>query len=421
MTNNKPQNTLIDKRRKRTIGIIDADLLDNGTRHPNLVLMKLAGYLRDKKIKYELIHEESLDINSYKHIYVSKVFTFTNEPEFLKSFKSKKNIHRGGTGYYADEENIHSYNILRANDMSALENDPLLPNFSMRHQMPDYTLYETYIEKQIKKGKSSSRYKDYRNFSIGFLTRGCFRKCVFCVNRNIDHVYDYSDIKDFVDPSRKYIYLWDDNILASKKWRTHLEALNATQKKFQFRQGIDIRLITDEKARILAGSNYYGDYIFAFDHWEDKELIERKLKIWKQHCTQKTTKLYLFCGYELKEGDDQMLFNDVLILFKRIEVLMKHGSIGYVMRHSDYKNHRLGNIYTQIARWCNQPQFYKKMSFKEFVDRNQTYQEEHSNSKAICKSVRTYNEFQELFKNHWNEIEPYFTMKYENTIELQYK
>ena len=26
------------------IGLIDADLLDNGTRHPNLAVMKLAGY-----------------------------------------------------------------------------------------------------------------------------------------------------------------------------------------------------------------------------------------------------------------------------------------------------------------------------------------------------------------------------------------
>lgn len=28
----------------RKIGIVDADLLDHGTRHPNLVCLKLAGY-----------------------------------------------------------------------------------------------------------------------------------------------------------------------------------------------------------------------------------------------------------------------------------------------------------------------------------------------------------------------------------------
>ena len=31
----------------KTIGIIDADLLDNGTRHPNLALMKIRGYQKE--------------------------------------------------------------------------------------------------------------------------------------------------------------------------------------------------------------------------------------------------------------------------------------------------------------------------------------------------------------------------------------
>ena len=35
------------------IGLCDADLLDNGTRHPNLVLMKIAGFLSDNKIPFE--------------------------------------------------------------------------------------------------------------------------------------------------------------------------------------------------------------------------------------------------------------------------------------------------------------------------------------------------------------------------------
>lgn len=31
------------------IGIIDADFLDNGTRHPNLALMKISGYYKKYK------------------------------------------------------------------------------------------------------------------------------------------------------------------------------------------------------------------------------------------------------------------------------------------------------------------------------------------------------------------------------------
>lgn len=95
---------------------------------------------------------------------------------------------------------------------------------------------------------------------------------------------------------------------------------------------------------------------------------------------------------------------------------MKYGCLGYVMRHEDYLKHPLNNIYVQIARWCNQPQFYKKMSFEEFIIRNQTYQEEKSNNKNICKSMRTYNEFKLKYKHRLKEIDPYFKMKYENLI-----
>ena len=37
------------------IGLIDADLMDNGTNHPNLALMKIAGYYRDLGNEVKLI------------------------------------------------------------------------------------------------------------------------------------------------------------------------------------------------------------------------------------------------------------------------------------------------------------------------------------------------------------------------------
>ena len=402
--------------KNQMFGIVDVDLLDNGTRHPNLVLMKIAGYLRDQNISYQFIFEDSTDINNFDYIYASKVFTFSKEPSFLAKFFKKNNLFKGGTGYYAEEENQEIFNRMREDDMMRLENDPLLPNFSMAHQMPDYNLYNKFIEKEIAKGKQLQQYKDYQQFSIGFFTRGCIRKCPFCINRNINYVYNYSKLEDFVDNDRPRIYLWDDNFLAAKNWKELLLNLKATKKPFQFRQGLDMRLMTEEKAEMLSKCNYYGDYIFAFDQWEERFIIEKKLKIWKSYCATKTTKFYLFCGFELTETDDDKFFEDVFYLFKRIEFLMSFGCLSYVMRHEDYKNHPLGNIYTQIARWCNQPQFYKKMSFKEFIDRNQSYQEEHSNSKNICKSLRTYNCFKNKYSYRWSEIEPLFTMKYQNTI-----
>jgi len=398
------------KNKDLLFGIVDADLLDNGTRHPNLVLMKIAGYLRDHKISYKLILNDHENFKKISYLYVSKVFTFSKEPEFLLNKKIKpQNIFKGGTGYYAEEENLELFIQQRDLDMNRLENDPNLPGFSMIHQMPDYSLYGEYINNKLGGEKKTQRYKDYISFSIGFLTRGCIRKCPFCINKNSDNVYEYSRLEDFVDKTRPMIYLWDDNFLASKNWKNLLLELQATNKSFQFRQGLDIRLLNEEKASLLSKSKYYGDFIFAFDQLKDKELIIGKLKIWKQH-TKKATKLYLFCGYEI--SDDKSMIIDILNLFERIEVLMNFGCLGYVMRHEDYRNHPLNNIYVQIARWCNQPQFYKKMSFKDFIDRNQYWKK----TEIKCIALKTYEEFMDYFQEYSPILNHYFNMKYEETI-----
>ena len=431
------------------IGLLDADLLGNGTRHPNLVILKLAGYFRDHKIPYELIFGDSVDIEKYDRVYLSKVFTFTDLPLFITKYKNQHpntwmhKISEGGTGFYATEEDRDIFNEKRKEDMLRLNNDPLLPGFSMAHQMPDYNVYDHYIEHAVSlkveedskaflkkfkrypdasflvssRAKHRKKYKDYLDYSIGFLTRGCIRQCSFCVNKGERGIYPYSNLEDFVDSSRPFIYLWDDNFLCYNKWKELLQKLIDTGKPFQFRQGLDERVIDEERAKMLSKARYHGDFIFAFDRWDDRDLIVRKLRIWKTYCPSKTTKFYLLCGYELTADNDSKIFEDVYYLFKRIQILMSFGCLGYVMRHADYQNHRLGNIYTQIARWCNQPQFYKKMSFEEFIFRNQSYQEEHSSSTRTCKSLSTYTDFRETFSERWHEIEFLFKMKYESTID----
>lgn len=53
----------------KCIGLVDADLLDNGTRHPNLALLKIAGFLHDNHIPFELILDTKIDLKRYNHIY----------------------------------------------------------------------------------------------------------------------------------------------------------------------------------------------------------------------------------------------------------------------------------------------------------------------------------------------------------------
>lgn len=412
---------------KLKIGIVDADLLDGGTRHPNLALLKLAGFLFDNDIDFELIESGDADTTKYDRIYVSKVFSFTKDPDFVSNAKNTSEwykFHLGGTGYYATIPDDRDFASLRQLDMEQFENDEflsLLPNkrggrymgIDMARQMPYYKLYSSYIEKQIAAGRKRSYYKDYLYYSIGFLTRGCFRKCPFCVNRLESRVVKHSELSWFLDNERDengklirpYIYLWDDNFLASppKVWRPLLKELMETKRPFQFRQGLDERMIAEspygeEIAETLSKCKYHGDYIFAFDNWSDRPKIEKALKIWKRY-NKKETKFYLFCGFKLTPDNDELLYQDIWEIFARIKVLMQYGCLGYIMRHEDYHNHELSNIYVQIARWCNQPAFYKKMSFWEFCYRNQTFWEEHTLGLKIDKPLKSYEEFLEDYNN----------------------
>lgn len=85
---------------------------------------------------------------------------------------------------------------------------------------------------------------------------------------------------------RPYIYLWDDNFLASDPsiWRPLLKQLIETKRPFQFRQGLDERMLAEspygeEMAEMLSRSRYHGDFIFAFDNWKDHEIIENHLNL----------------------------------------------------------------------------------------------------------------------------------------------
>ena len=122
-------------KKKPYIGLVDADLLDGGTRHPNLALLKIAGFLFDNSIEFELIEDSNADISKYTRVYLSKVFTFTKLPQIYHDAQNEDcqtNIVIGGTGFYAGETNIQKFKQLRQNDMQALEKDEFLCRYNNR-------------------------------------------------------------------------------------------------------------------------------------------------------------------------------------------------------------------------------------------------------------------------------------------------
>jgi hypothetical protein len=382
------------------IGIIDADLIGRKKhRFPNLVCEKLSAYWKEQGAKVTL----KLDYNNlddFDRVFVSKVFTDTPVPDNLWE---NKNIYYGGTGFYFDKA-------------------PNLP-YEIEHHMPDYHLYDSWIESEIenarnmalKKGKVfnekyfKAQFKEYTDYSIGFMTRGCFRKCKFCVNQKYDHVFLHSPLEEFLDPTRKKICLLDDNILGCSNWKKILEALIDSGKSFKFKQGMDERLLTDEKCQILFNSNYDGDYTFAFDNISDYDLIHQKLHLIRKYVKATTIKFYVLVAFE--STDDV----DIENAFKRIALLMRYRCLPYLMRYQNkndtpWTRSRYREIYITLARWCNQPGFFKKLSFREYCEANQ---ERIKTPGRLCTAMRGLKKIEE---DRPDIVDKYFDMRFPKEI-----
>lgn len=265
--------------------------------------------------------------------------------------------------------------------------------------MPDYHLYDVWVQEQLEHGGKRSEYAYYTDYSIGFLTRGCFRKCAFCVNKNYDRVSIHSPLEEFLDESRPKICLLDDNFFGSPCWKDLLLELQRTGKPFQFKQGLDERLLTDEKCGLLFASKYDGDYIFAFDNVADAALIEKKI-ILARKCTNAVLKFYCFCGFDRSgKWDADFWRQDIFDLLFRIRLLMQYRCLPYVMRFARYAESPYRGMYVTLARWCNQPGFFKKKSLREFADANGV-------NSACYRYVRD-------FEAEHPEAAFYFDMKFE--------
>lgn len=86
---------------------------------------------------------------------------------------------------------------------------------------------------------------------------------------------------------------------------------------------------------------------------------------------------------------------------------MRYGCLPYIMRYNRYVESPYAGIYVTIARWCNQPSFFKKKSLREFVLADNTGKKTASAStRYLCKVEQ---ELPEL-------AQAYFDIKYTDKI-----
>jgi hypothetical protein len=221
-------------------------------------------------------------------------------------------VHIGGSGY----------------------NNCVLPD-EVEHIMPDYNLYNC-------------------NYSLGFTTRGCCRKCPWCiVPEKEGKTRANADIYEFWHPKHKHIILLDNNILAlPDHFRKISSQLMEEDLTVDFNQGLDIRLVNDKTADILSQLRIKPRLRFSFDEPSMKDLIKEKIKLLKRHDIGQCS-FYVLVDFNTSKKQDR----------ERLELLKELGQRAYVMRYNKSKDNRYLN---DLAAWANQPRFFADMPFKKF-------------------------------------------------------
>ncbi len=291
-------------------------LYDVDSHHfPNLPLMKLSAW---HKAQGDIVEWWSKN-GTYDRVYMSKVFDEMYTPDVPEPPNAAEII-KGGTGY-------------------SLEN--CLPD-EIEHIYPDYTLYPELT----------------RNMAYGFLTRGCPRRCSFCLvsKKEGQQAKKVADLSEFWH-GQKRMKLLDPNLLACPEHPALLEQLAASGAYVDFTQGLDARLLTTDNIAALnrvRKSNIH----FAWDYMSESAEVLKGLELYAKRTNRKLHGNYgtVYCLTNFGTTMEENLY--------RIETLDRMGYNPYVMI---FNKPTAPRELRRLQRWCNSLRIRKAVpNFKDY-------------------------------------------------------
>lgn len=302
------------------IGLIDVD----GHKFPNLPLMKLSAWHKQQGDNVEWYNGavHSYPCKPFDRVCMSKVFSFTPDyPHYVNA----EEVIKGGSGYCIQ--------LVEGKEVYIKENDMQLPA-EIEHIYPDYSLYPELT----------------KDTAYGFMSRGCPRWCDFCHVRAKEgkRAHKVADLSEFWRGQKK-IMLCDPNLIACPEWKDLIQQLIDSKAMVNINQGIDIRIMTDEKAEMI--KKIHVDLVhFAWDRYEDKETIIPNFKAFKEITGWNARKTGVFILTNFNTTLEQDL--------ERVYTLRDMGYDPYVMIY-DKEHTNPGDQVRRLQRWVNNRKIFK--------------------------------------------------------------
>ena len=281
------------------VALHDADK----TAAPNLALMKLSAWHKsqgDNVDWFDPLHIADLT-------YSSKVFTYTPSDPLLPD-----NTVKGGSGYGID---------------MVLSNE-------VEHIIPDYSLYNI-------------------DYSLGFLTRGCSRKCKWCiVPKKEGSIRAHADIEEFT--RHKDVVLMDNNVLAHDHGIAQIEKIARLGLRVDFNQGLDARLIDDDIARLLSKVKWLKPLRLACDSVKQMSALQKAVTLLRWH--NATPRRY-FCYVLIEDIDDAI---------ERLKFLKGLDLDPFAQPFIDEKGTPATFLQRSLARWVNTKILFKTLTWDQY-------------------------------------------------------
>ena len=289
---------------------------DYYSRYPPLGLLKLASYHRSYGDDIQYARGISDKVNQPDSVEITSLFTYSWKPvheaiDYYHHRFSQAEIKVGGIYATLMPNHIrHYFPFIKIHQGLFPKAENLLPAYD--------------ILNWVDKWKGWDR-------SIVFTSRGCIRKCQFCVVPKVEGgMRDQKpSILDLMHPSHKKVTIWDNNFLASPYAKSMLKELIDHGIETDFNQGLDARLMDEETAALLSDVKSKSIHM-AYDWPWEGPYIQKAINLLGNAGYKKKNlifyMLYNFWDEQHKKGDTP---EDFLL---RLKNLMKWGASVYPMR-----------------------------------------------------------------------------------------